>query len=41
MSKKNRIIIKVRKSKIGQKRITIPSDADVDEGDYVEIKKLD
>ena len=36
----NRIIVKVKKSKIGQMRVTIPSDSEINDGDYVEVKKL-
>jgi len=40
--KKQRIIMKVWKNKIrNQKLITIPKDCDIEEGDYVEIKKVE
>lgn len=36
-----RIIMKVRQNKAtGQKLITIPKDCDIEDGDYVEVKKL-
>lgn len=36
-----RIIMKVWKNRIkNQKLITIPKDSDIEEGDYVEIKKV-
>ena len=39
--KQTRIIMKVWKNKIkNQKLITIPKDCNIDEGDYVEIKKI-
>lgn len=42
MSKQGKkIIMKVWKNKIiNQKLITIPKDCDIQEGDYVEIKKI-
>ena len=41
MTKYKRIIRRVWKNKqIDQKLITIPKDCDIDEGDYVEIKKI-
>ena len=41
MTKYKRIIRRVWKNKqIDQKLITIPKDCDIDEGDYVEIKKV-
>lgn len=40
MSKEEKIIMKVWKNKIkNQKLITIPKDCDIQEGDYVEVKK--
>ena len=39
--RKKKIIMKVWKNRIGnQKLVTIPKDCDIDEGDYVEIKKI-
>lgn len=41
MVKKQRIIMKVwRNKQINQKLVTIPKDCDIEEGDYVEIKKV-
>lgn len=38
---KKRVIMKVWKNKSrNQKLITIPKDCDIDEGDYVEVKKV-
>lgn len=37
---KKKLILKVKKSKTGQKRITIPSsEKEIDGEDYVEVKK--
>ena len=39
--KKDKIIMKVWKNKaIDQKLVTIPKDCNIEEGDYVEIKKV-
>ena len=41
MAKYDRIIMKVWKNKLrNQKLITIPKDCEVEEGDYVEVKKV-
>ena len=39
--KKRKIIAKVRESTTGQKLVTIPKKAPVEDGDYVEIIKLE
>ena len=39
--KSKRVIMKVWKNRIkNQKLITIPKDCDIEEGDYVEVKKV-
>lgn len=39
--KQKRVIMKVWKNRIkNQKLVTIPKDCDIEEGDYVEIKKV-
>ena len=41
MAPKDKVIVKVRKSKVsGQKTVTIPREAEIEEGDYVTVKKL-
>ena len=41
MNKQEKIIMKVWKNKTkNQKLITIPKDCDIQEGDYVEVRKI-
>lgn len=41
MSKDKKIIVRVWKNKLnGQKLVTIPKESNIEDGDYVEVKKL-
>ena len=39
MDKKN-LILPVKKSKNGQKRVTIPKESEIDDGDYILVTKV-
>lgn len=36
----NKLILKVKGNKNGQKRVTIPKESEIMEEDYVEVKKI-
>lgn len=39
MEKEKKLILQVKKSKTGQKRVTIPKQSEIEHDDYVEVKK--
>lgn len=39
MVNKKILILQVKESKTGQKRVTIPKESDIEKEDYVEVKK--
>ena len=40
MAKEKKWILQVRGNKNKQKRVTIPSNSEINEGDYVEVRKV-
>ena len=38
--KENRLVLKVKVSKLGQKRVTIPKSSDIEGEEYVDVRRL-
>lgn len=39
MEKQDKLILQVKENKNGQKRVIIPKDSEIEDKDYVEVKK--